>query len=116
MEDQSKLEYATVDLGGDAYLHGFEPRETGDDDWPGRAADIDCLMPVVEHGLDLKTYLIRSDARELPEAVEGELSQDESIDQQGRRGDWDRTKEGRNLDSHRSPESESLTTYTNWES
>ena len=56
------------------YLHGFEPWETGD--WPGRAADIDCLMPVVEHGLDLKTYLIGSDARELrlPEAVEGELS------------------------------------------
>jgi hypothetical protein len=99
---------------GDAYLHSFEPRETGDDDQPGRAADLDCFMPVVEHGLDLKTYLIGSDARELPEAVEGKLSLDESIDQQGRRGvDWERTKKGgRNLDSHRSPEPESLPTYS----
>lgn len=96
---------------GDAYLHSFELRETGDDDRPGRV-DLDCFMPVVEHGLDLKTYLIGSDARELPEAVEGKLSLDESIDQQGRRGvDWERTKGGRNLDPHRSPESESLTTY-----
>jgi hypothetical protein len=73
---------------GDAYLHGFEPRETGNDDRPGRAADLDCFMPVVEHGLDLpvKTYLIGSDARELPEEVEGrvegELLLDESSNQQ----------------------------------